>query len=307
MDIWLWSQKEDVGPSQRREHAMIYDSNNKRVLLFGGTTGPFNNLQPSGDTWQWDGAGWEQVADTGPSPRFGHTMAYDSARQKTVLFGGTGSLLSASIWFKDTWEWDGSEWTQVADTGPLARQNHAMVYDSARQKTVLFGGFTAQGPMSFNDTWEWDGSEWTQVADTGPSKRYTHVMAYNSAKQNILLFGGYDGDNSLGDTWELNKNMWKQLQNTGPLTAYGAMTDSQKGIILFGGSQGGTSTSPENSNTWRWTGKFWVQVQDMGPSARQRHSMAYDSERDRIVLFGGLILTGLHYGDTWELEVKSSQ
>jgi Galactose oxidase, central domain len=303
MDTWLWSQKEDIGPSPRRGHAMVYDSNKKIILLVGGASGSLPNPTTIRDTWQWDGTSWEQVADTGPSSRFGHAMAYDSARQKTVLFGGTTGGETPSF-YRDTWEWDGSEWIQVADTGPIGRQSHAMAYDSARQKTVLFGGYTAIPiATALPDTWEWDGSEWIQVADTGPSRRYGHVMAYDSTKQNVLLSGGY-GNTFLGDTWELNKNSWKQLQDMGPAVTYGSMTDSNKGITIFGGLEGATNV--ETSKTWRWTGKFWVQVQDMGPPPRRWHSMAYDTERDRVVLFGGILLTNTNYGDTWELEVQPS-
>jgi hypothetical protein len=80
-----------------------------------------------------------------------------------VLFGGAdgNNLLN------ETWEWDGTEWTQVADTGPLPRGHHDMVFDSEKKRTVLFGGadFVSQ---IFNDTWEWDGKFWTQRQDMGP-------------------------------------------------------------------------------------------------------------------------------------------
>ncbi len=55
-------------------------------------------------------------ARTNPG-RASHAMAYDSTRQKTLLFGGY--YLSD---LGDTWEWDGSAWTQMAATGPSARQ-----------------------------------------------------------------------------------------------------------------------------------------------------------------------------------------
>jgi hypothetical protein len=55
-------------------------------------------------------------------------MAYDSKRERTVLFGGS----AGNVKFNDTWEWDGDNWTQVADTGPSARGGHAMAYDSNR-------------------------------------------------------------------------------------------------------------------------------------------------------------------------------
>ena len=97
----LWTQKQDVGPSARGEHAIAYDEARERVVLFGGREG---GATLQGDTWEWDGTDWTQVADTGPDARSGHALAFDAARERVVLFGGeaAGSALRG-----DTWEWDG--------------------------------------------------------------------------------------------------------------------------------------------------------------------------------------------------------
>jgi hypothetical protein len=98
-------------------------------------------------------------------------MAYDSSRGRTVLFGGAG----ASDVLADTWEWDGENWTQMADSGPPARSSHAMAYDVQRNQTVLFGGVGSDPQHFKGDTWGWDGSNWTQLADRavarGPTSR----------------------------------------------------------------------------------------------------------------------------------------
>ena len=60
---------------------------------------------------------WIQATTTGPGARTFHSLAYDSQRARTVLFGGTPS---GSV-FGDTWEWDGISWSQVAASGPLSR------------------------------------------------------------------------------------------------------------------------------------------------------------------------------------------
>jgi N-acetylneuraminic acid mutarotase len=196
-------------------------------------------------------------------------------------------------------------WTQRQDIGPQPRLSHTMIYDSSKQKVVLFGGFGDNSGL-FSDTWEWDGNEWTQVADTGPS-RHLHSMAYDATRQRIVLFGGIDvafPPPVLGDTWEMDDNQWKKVQNTGPGPIQSAaMVDSMKGIILFGGS----SSNPIvlNGNTWQWDGKFWTQLQNMGPKARSFHSMAYDSQRGRMVLFGGAFPPNSRFGDTWELKTGS--
>ena len=81
------------------------------------------------DTWEWDGENWTQYEDIGPAPRSRPAMAYDSKRQRIILFGGS----AGSINFNNTWEWDEENWTQVAGTGPSALGGHAIAYDSRRE------------------------------------------------------------------------------------------------------------------------------------------------------------------------------
>jgi hypothetical protein len=128
---WLWTQKQDIGPGPRVNHAMAYDSVHELVVFFGG----FDFVRRKNDTWVWDGEAWTQVAGTGPPPRDAHALTFDGVRQRVVVFGGYGN----AGYLNDTWEWDGEVWTQVGDTGP-GRAGHAITFDSERQRVVLFGG-----------------------------------------------------------------------------------------------------------------------------------------------------------------------
>jgi hypothetical protein len=60
----------------------------------------------------------------------------------------------------------GGAWRTVAGAAPTPRGGHAMAYDLARQRIVLYGGFTNEAPR-LADTWEWDGADWTCVAGCG--------------------------------------------------------------------------------------------------------------------------------------------
>lgn len=128
MPKFLWTQRSNFGPSPRAFHGTAYDSNRRRVVLFGGSRN-----QPGtffGDTREWDGSYWTQMDDIGPAPRSGHAMSYDSNRRVTLLFGGTiVGANAAGANANDTWQWDGEEWTQLADSGPSARFSHAMAFD----------------------------------------------------------------------------------------------------------------------------------------------------------------------------------
>lgn len=85
----------------------------------------------------------------------------------------------------------------------------------------------------------------------------------------------------------------------GPL-ALADMIYTGKRAVLFGGF----NNTFTNQNTWDWKGILWAQRQNMDPPARAWHSMAYDSDRDRAVLFGGVNETNTFFADTWELRIK---
>jgi hypothetical protein len=310
MPSFLWTQKQDVGASSRVSHGLTYDAERNRVLLFGGDPGG----PPLADTWSWDGNLWTQVADTGPSARWGLAMslaaAPDASRKLVVLFGGA----SGSNLFADTWTWDGTEWTQIADTGPTARRAHALAYDSARNRVVLFGGSTAANP-AVGDTWEWDGTEWTQVQDVGPSARRAHAMAFDPTASRVVLFGGGNANGAgLGDTWLWDGTDWTQAADTGPDPRAQSAMVAAATIVLFGGANSIDPNLPTANrimygDSWRWDGKDWTKVQDIGPSPRWGHGMAFRSDTNRIVLFGGSSVFGPPedgslqagvMGDTWE-------
>src|SRR5438552_12415430 len=126
-------------------------------------------------------------------------MAYDGVRGRAVLFSGVGVNGGGNP--ADTWEWDGSNWSQRSPaTSPAARTGHAMAFDSGRGVTVLFGGMYYR-----NDTWEWDGNNWIPRAPpVSPPVRFGHALAYDSGRGVTVLFGGAGDSGPRNDTWEWN-------------------------------------------------------------------------------------------------------
>ncbi|MBI4672206.1 MAG: hypothetical protein HY741_11150, partial [Chloroflexi bacterium] len=188
-----------------------------------------------------------------------------------------------------------NDWTQFYPAvSPSARYMHAMSFDQARNKVVLFGGF---GNTYLNDTWEWDGATWVQrFPSSVPPARDLHTMAYDSTRGRVVLFGGWNGTSYLGDTWEWDGTTWQQLNPaTSPLArrAHAMTYDATRGkVVLFGGLNGAFL-----SDTWEWDGTNWTQVQVSGPSARSDPSMTFDNARNNVILYGGW--NGNYLGDTW--------
>ena len=204
-------------PGIRINLYLAQSPNAGRVVFFGGTLFP-NGLD--GGTWEFDPqtVTWTDMTPFGPSPspRQLATLAYDSFRARTVLFGGTDN--NGAFFNGDTWEWDGSTWTDVTPIGgpsPSPRAWHSMTYDIARQRTVLFGGYNGS---QFGDTWEWDGTSWAQVfTPNSPSPRSSGDIAYDSSTLRVVLFAGSPGwPIGMNDTWEYDGTNWSQVAVVGP-------------------------------------------------------------------------------------------
>jgi len=277
-DTWEWDGRRwtlvsQTGPAPRTFPSMAYDSVRRKVVLFGGNRVLFGRnpgeVKFLNDTWEWDGRRWTEIKVAGPSPRAEAAIAFDSRRGRVVLFGGHNRTGQAGGRFGDTWEWDGKSWTEIKVTGPAPRNSAALVYDSMRGKTVLFGGST-QKEVS-GETWEWGGKEWVENRAALTQGRFNCVMAYDSARRKVFRFGGRYAGKPFGDTWEYDGNGWKQLTPTGPAARnHTAMVyDSQRGkIVLFGGHDFGTHEWVNIfGDTWEWDGAEWVQ-KEIGKTRR---------------------------------------
>jgi hypothetical protein len=242
-------------------------------------------------------ANWVQRSPaTHPSNRHYPKLAYDSARGRTVMFGGFDG---SSSYLQDTWTWDGTNWTDMNPaSNPGGRMEHAVAYDGGRQRVVLFGG---RAKVDLGDTWEWSGTNWEQMSPaTSPSVRRGATMVYDSARGRVVLWGGFnDTSTHLQDTWEWDGTNWELKAPTSrPSARYEhamAYDLARQRAVMFGGDQAGNL-----QDTWEWDGTNWeLRKPSSVPSVRSQCGMAYDSVRGRVVLFGGV--GGSPYRqDTWE-------
>lgn len=168
------------GPYPRFSHAMAFDSVRGRTVLFGG------HLHGLIETWEWDGTQWSPYWGAGPGGRDSHAMAFDSLRGRVLLFGGNNGTVLMNF-LNDSWEWDGTSWTQVATVGPPGMNYCAMAFDSQRGRCVLTGGFN--GSVNATD-WEWDGSTWAPGYRATLLHNYGHAVAYDAGRGRMVAFGG---------------------------------------------------------------------------------------------------------------------
>ncbi len=213
-----WTRLSDL-PDSRVGAAMVYDENHQQLIVYGEGAGDEVWVRASEPDAQWKIL---QTIDAPPVP-FWHAMAYDAARGKVVVFGGTDISYEpnqrTSILDPSTLTWQKLEFSD----GPRARWGAAMAYDPRRQRMVLFGGRAGVGLTSdaTNDTWLWDGEAWSKLdriqGDSAlPRESFLAAFDYDpEGRQMIMLLGGLGGFNALdpAETWTLAVLGWPCSSN----------------------------------------------------------------------------------------------
>jgi hypothetical protein len=212
-----------------------------------------------------------------------------------------------------------------ADPEPGARDQMGLVFDSARGKSVLFGGSTIAGPAQ--DTWAYDG-EWEPACAPPcaihPSARSSAAMAFAKGRGVVVLFGGFHSPSALCDTWEWNgaTRAWQAASEPACTDGEGAaarrsshaMAELGDDAVLFGGSVLSGSKYVQSTALLRWDGSVWKDLCDADckqaglptPRSFTTLSRAHTAGRDVLILFGGQDDTGTR-NDTWQFDPATSR
>jgi hypothetical protein len=238
-----------------------------------------------------------------PSARSGASMAYDSVRGVTVMFGGCPSTnCNSGPYFNDVWEWNGAYWTQGTPMGsPVARSGASMTYDSVRQVTLMFGGGINSNITDYNDLWSWNGTTWINLVPNGsptaPPVRNSAGLVFDSNRGVSVLFAGnIRGDSMLDDTWEWNGSAWRNATPSGlggggtnPTSRmqFAAAFDTVTNTMIIYGGCGASGCSGLLGDMWSWNGAAWTSLTvtppDPGPLAATY--MAFDTATSQAILY----------------------
>jgi len=317
-DTWVWDSVRgswvETTPAagnnfERAGHSMVYDPIRKKTFLFGGWQPGASFYIP--DMWEYDSttATWTERTANGaqPSSRYGYGMVWDPDRQKVLLFGGydeTGTRKN------DLWAWDGTAttWTPVTQTGmiPAPRYGHRMAYDVARKKVVLHSGNTGTGTGNFvSDTYELDTTgAWTKVNTTGSTIYGANGwdnITYDAGRSRVLCYSGgwqymYDLD-SVTPNWTLLTTT-KADVNAAPAQNFAGMVyDISRSMSVVFAGQGIRTLWDFNGADFSWTNRS---NPVNGPLERANPTLAYDSMRSKMMLFGGKTSDGVFHQDMFE-------
>ena len=316
-------------PSRRIGHTAIYDPVRDRMVVFGGRDDSSPREpgdQYRNDVWALSLAGtptWTSLTPAGspPSARTEHAAIYDPVRDRMVVFGGQ-YFDGSNHYFNDVWALSlaGSPaWSELSPAGspPSERRGHTAIYDPVRDRMVVFGGFNGIGFP--NDAWALSlaGSPaWTSLTPAGnpPSAREKHAAIYDPVRDRMVVFGGRDAS-LRNDVWALSlagNPVWSELSPAGspPSGRYRhtAIYDPVRDrMTVFGGRD----TSGLRNDSWALSlagSPAWSELSPAGspPFERQEHTAIYDPVRDRMVVFGGRVASGIPRNDVWALSLAGS-
>ena len=233
-----------------------------------------------------------------PTSRTNARMVFDASEDSIILFGGATPVDSSKkrTELNDTWQWNGVRWVQrFPANSPSGRSSFAMVYDSLRQRIVIFGG--TRGTTALAETWAYQNGNWINLQPaTPPPARRLSAAAYDPDRDRIVLFGGLDTA-TFFDTWEFDGTTWLLRQATGPELASPSMVydEARDKMLLLGLTVQGVT------KMFEWNGSTWEPLTPATlPPCTNQSAMIYQTHNEKVLFVGGGCGNGIIEDDTFE-------
>jgi len=301
-----WHPLDAPGPQAREDHTWTVDPTGSVAYLFGGRDG----TTVFDDLWAFDldDDAWTQVAaDGGPAARFGHEAVWVDGIGLVFFAGQAGP-----VFFNDLWAFDpaSASWRQLPAAGdvPVARYGSCAALGPDGRLWISHG-FTSDGTR-FADTraYDFESAAWTDETPEGnlPVSRCLHGCWF-TADGELALFGGQTtGVTALDDRWLLGADGWVRVDGAVPAARnlYARARVGTATLVVGGQALAGDRLA----DTWLLldgeADAVPVEIEGDEPPGRSGAELVVDSDRGRVLLFGGLGEAGA-LADTWELHAES--
>ena len=222
------------------------------------------------------------------------------------------------------------------DPGGPPLDQSSIIYDSASNSLIVFGGNGSQCCTSSNDTWLLTNAnatveppaQWRQLSPAGtlPSPRSGQSAVYDQAHDRMIVFGGgqfngYDYGVLFNDVWVLTHASGNGGTPTWvPITPPGGAPAPREGhqavynpgsntMTIFGGGNNGIMDVPNDVWVLSYANGLdgqpqWTQLSPSGnlPAARQNLVATYSTANNAMTVFGGCCPS---FNDLWALSNAS--
>jgi fibronectin type 3 domain-containing protein len=295
----------------------VYDKRNKTCLFIGGYAGQGIDVGdwPSRD-WRyhwlsasrhyanrfqvWDGMNLGEIRtrtdanSPSPLPRSMPVVAYNPVSGNVMLFGGFDQSSPQRL-MADTWEWDGSSWTKLADgptsiqlvDGAVGRYGHGVLtHDPYRNEMMMVGGRYK--------VWDQSGQAWNEARTTITSQGdMGHANVLRDVRNDKMWHFRKDANGLMN--WQVTATLPAAFPKGYPAQLVTVPPGSPgAGVYYFSARWDGSewSNNNESNNVWKYDGNNWSEVANsrwmiggLRPMANLYGS--YDSVKQRIVLTFG--------------------
>jgi hypothetical protein len=281
------------------------------VLIYGGYRhwtkysegGNYSEWEWRDDLWGYNASAntWKEHASSGPKNLQPPSMVYDGISGLVILLGTSKTGMDCYDPARDEWD------SRPVSSGPLGSGSLAVTYDVRIGEIVLFGEPNEADNMPA-DTWTYNSTKnlWTPKDKRIFPLSISHFsMAYDDRDGVAAVLGAWGAIfmyNASTDRW-LRAN----YTETSPFSRWDAalVYDSREGVfVMFSGVYGENDvfndTRTYNVTTDNWTLKHPA----LSPPDGRGFSAVYDSDRGKVLLFGGRKGWN-HYRDTWEYDTAA--
>ncbi len=210
----------------------------------------------------------------------------------------------------------------ASNTQPTTlRAGHSMAWDENDGLLYMFGGIDDDNDLQ-NDLWSYNPTTnvWKQLSSVSaiaagncasiPTGRLNAALVWDTLDQQLILYGGTDGNGHyFGDLWSYTPttHSWNALQCSnnppGPRVS-GAVWTGHQMLLLDGLNANGLLT-----DFWAYTpgahGGWLELATSTPPGPRSYSSLAWDSQDNRLYLFGGTNKNATLLVDLWSYTGKT--
>ena len=252
---------------------------------FGGrdsvTTGGGSKASGSparvGDSFQYDGASWSEIAELNTGRDQGAGLGTQNSG--LVAAGYRGSP-TATVGICENW--NGSSWTEIADVTPVRTgAGTAGVYTAG----LIFGG---NEPNNTTSTMTWNGSTWTEVNDLNDARSRFMGQAVGTSTAALAMEGEYYPNTGDRGSEEWDGSSWTSIANMNTARQLGGGSGITTLAIAISGRTGAPGYNP-SAAVESWNGTAFTEVADVS-SARAYLSSAGTAggnPGNTSIIFGG--------------------
>ena len=213
--------------------------------------------------------------------------------RKYAPVGGMLFVLSVGLWHLPAQSWAQENSELSIATRPPARIYHSMVSLPQSDRVFLFGGAWkhGMGETDLEDVWTYDvrTNVWAEAGGDIADVNIVQAVAYDTESERLITLTpetwAYRFDT---DSWEKKEPLQAPDVECGQRLVYDAESDR---VIFFGGTPNcGSISGPFLDETWAYDydTNTWMKMEpEVRPPGRCFHTMVYDAESDRVIVWGG--------------------